>query len=201
MPDATGDAKPAKSTMTFFVSSTGSGAAGGNLGGLAGADAKCQALAAAVGGGDHTWRAYLSTNTRSNPAGAKVNARDRIGSGPWTNQKGVVVAPSNAALHVAGFVFRAVDILDEKGVGITDKTRRGILTGTLRTGEADPAADCVNWTSAVEPGFGAAVGRTDAETIASTTTAWNFAYVAQCSEAGVRAVESEGRIYCFAADN
>src|SRR4029078_7463323 len=87
----------AKSTMTFFITSTGRGAMGGNLGGLSGADKKCQDLAAAVGGGDHTWHAYLSVSAAA-PGGA-VNAKQRIGSGPWVNQKGTVIAASLTALH------------------------------------------------------------------------------------------------------
>ena len=85
-----------QSAMTFFVTSTGSGK-GADFGGLAGADAHCQKLAAAVGAGNHTWRAYLSAS--ATPSSAAVNARDRIGAGPWQNTKGVVVASNVAELH------------------------------------------------------------------------------------------------------
>src|ERR1700745_1100301 len=89
-------AQSQQADMTFFVTSAGPGK-GGDLGGLAGADAHCQSLAQAVGAGNKTWRAYLSTNGRG---GANaVNARDRIGNGPWQNAKGVVIAPSVADLH------------------------------------------------------------------------------------------------------
>ena len=88
----------AQNNMTFFITSVGSGK-GGDLGGLAGADAHCQQLSQAAGAGGKTWRAYLSTN-QANPGGA-VNARDRIGNGPWQNAKGVVIATSVADLHSA----------------------------------------------------------------------------------------------------
>lgn len=199
--DAGSDATPpTKSTMTFFVTSTGSGAAGGNLGGLAGADAKCSALAAAVGGGDHTWRAYLSAVPRNgNP---KVDARDRIGAGPWRNKLGVEIAPSNAALHAAGFVMRAADVRDENGLLIADATKRAILTGTSSEGRAFNGAvsNCENWTMSTANTYAVEIGRADAETLALATARWNSAGAVPCSETGMRTVNSEGRIYCFAAD-
>src|ERR1700693_4393118 len=109
---ALGLAAPAQaqsSTMSFFVTSVGSGK-GGDLGGLAGADTHCQTLAAAAGAGSKTWHAYLSTQGAS-----AVNARDRIGAGPWTNAKGTAVAKSVDDLHSAGNNLTKQSSLTEKG--------------------------------------------------------------------------------------
>src|SRR5258708_4170723 len=96
-----GNAQAQQANMTFFITSEGPGK-GGDLGGLAGADAHCQKLAAAVGAGGKTWHAYLSSATASTNPGATVNARDRIGPGPWQNAKAVVIATSVDGLHSAG---------------------------------------------------------------------------------------------------
>src|SRR5512134_871470 len=136
--------------MSFFITSAGSGN-GANLGGLAGADKICQNLAAAAGAGNRTWRAYLSAAAAAGqPA---VNAKDRIGKGPWRNAKGVVVANSVADLHSDMNMLSKENSLTEKGAmvnGVGDKpNQHDILTGsqadgTLQTGEAP----CGNWTSA-----------------------------------------------------
>src|SRR5262249_51343946 len=101
---------PAKSKMTFFVTSTGSGALGGNLGGLTGADKKCQDLATAAAAGDHTWHAYLSV--------AGTNAKDRIGSGPWLNQRGETIAGNVTQLHDFQFIPQNSIMIDEKGADV-----------------------------------------------------------------------------------
>jgi hypothetical protein len=129
-------------SMSFFVSSTGSGN-GGNLGGLAGADKHCQALAAKAGAGNRTWRAYLST---SNP---DVNARDRIGKGPWYNAKGMLVASSVAELHSEKANINNDTALDEQGRSINAQgapNRHDILTGSTPEGTATTMT-CQNWTS------------------------------------------------------
>src|SRR6202051_5054759 len=125
--------------MTFFITSVGSGK-GGDLGGLAGADAHCQALAQAAGAGNKTWRAYLSTSARG---GANaVNARDRIGNGPWQNAKGTVIATSVADLHSDNNKMIKANALDEKGQPIKVRGDRpnmhDILTGSDKDGRAFP---------------------------------------------------------------
>src|SRR5262247_571715 len=140
--------------MSFFVTSAGPGN-GANLGGLAGADKVCQTLAAAAGAGNRTWRAYLSAAAANGqPA---VNARDRIGKGPWMNVKGVVVAKSVADLHSDANNLGGETSLTEKGAQVPGN-QHDILTGsqadgTLQTG----GAPCGNWTSAATTG-GAMLG-------------------------------------------
>src|ERR1700680_3825321 len=107
-------AQAQEANMTFFVTSEGPGK-GGDLGGLAGADAHCQKLATAVGAGNKTWHAYLSSSTNAANPGATVNARDRIGKGPWQNSKGVVIATSVEDLHSAGNKISKESGLTEKG--------------------------------------------------------------------------------------
>src|ERR1700723_1833779 len=139
--------------MSFFVTSVGNGD-GANLGGLAGADAHCQALASAVGAGGHTWHAYMSTQAANGqPA---VNARDRIGKGPWTNAKGVVVAKDLAELHGQNNLTKQTS-LSEKGEVINGRgdtpNRHDALTGTQPDGTAFPAGEdrtCSNWTSSTK---------------------------------------------------
>ena len=142
-------AQSQQADMTFFVTSAGPGK-GGDLGGLAGADAHCHALAQAVGAGNKTWRAYLSTNARggANP----VQARDRIGNGPWKNAKGVVIATGVADLHSDNNKIGKETAFNEKGeaVKVTGDTplMHDILTGSDKDGHAFPA----KWTSPVETG-------------------------------------------------
>ena len=139
--------------MTFFVTSTGSGK-GADFGGLAGADKHCQALAAAVGAGNHTWRAYLSASAAGGaPA---VNARDRIGPGPWQNAKGVVVARNVDELHGTNNLTKQT-ALTEKGDVVNGRgdtpNKHDILTGSQPDGKAyTDAADhtCGNWTKSGE---------------------------------------------------
>src|SRR6516225_227010 len=132
-------AQSQQADMTFFITSAGLGK-GGDLGGLAGADAHCQALAQAIGAGNRTWRAYLSTNARggANP----VNARDRIGNGPWQNAKGVVIATSVADLHSDNNKMGKANALDESGQPFKVRGDRpnmhDILTGSDKDGRAFP---------------------------------------------------------------
>src|SRR5690348_6630598 len=133
-----GQPQMAKSSMTFFITSTGSGK-GADFGGLAGADRHCQTLAAAAGAGDHTWRAYVSTQG----AGA-VNARDRIGKGPWRNAKGVVVANNIDELHGTNNLNKQT-ALTEKGEVVNGRgdtpNRHDILTGSKPDGTAFSGSD------------------------------------------------------------
>jgi hypothetical protein len=151
--------------MSFFITSVGSGK-GGDLGGLAGADAHCQALAQTVGASNKTWRAYLSTNARG---GANaVNARDRIGNGPWQNAKGAVIATSVADLHSENTKMGKAIALDEIGRQIKVRgdspVMHDILTGSDKNGRAFPPnmdLTCNNWTSS---SFGVAMlGHADRE--------------------------------------
>src|SRR5579871_4823782 len=149
--------------MTYFITSNGPGK-GADLGGIDGADKQCQTLAAAAGAGAKTWHAYLSTQAADGkPA---VNARDRIGKGPWQNAKGVVVAKDVADLHSASNNLTKQTALSEKGEVINGRgdtpNRHDALTGTQADGSAFPPGDdrtCKNWTSSTQ---GAAmVGHTD----------------------------------------
>ena len=186
--------------MTFFITSAGPGN-GANLGGLAGADKHCQTLAAAAGAGNRTWRAYLSAAAAAGqPA---VNARDRIGKGPWMNAKGVVVAKDVAHLHSDMNALSKENSLTEKGAtvnGVGDKpNQHDILTGsqadgTLQTGEAP----CGNWTSAETTG-GAMVGHHDRQGGGAAATSWNASHASRgCSQQNLIATGGNGLFYCFA---
>src|SRR5262247_2238845 len=149
---------PQSPNTTFFVTSVGSGK-GADLGGLAGADAHCQQLAATVGAGGKTWHAYLSTNG-ANPGGP-VNARDRIGKGPWQNSKGVVIAKDVDDLHSANNNLTQQTSLTERGTMIAgvgmQPNWHDVLTGSQADGRAWPAnlnLTCNNWTSST---FGSAM--------------------------------------------
>lgn len=187
-PPAPPPPKP-KSTMTFFVTSTGS-TTGGNLGGLEGADKKCQELAAAVGGDDHTWRAYLSAQG--------TNAKDRIGTGPWFNQKGELVASNVDELHAYNRVLPSTLLLDEKGNPVPEgKTM--ILTGTKHDGTALPQT-CNNWTSNQNNQQHRA-GDAAADSNPLLGVRWNDAVKNYgCSQNAINANKGEGRLYCFAID-
>lgn len=132
---------PATNRMTFFVTSAGPGK-GGHLEGLAGADRHCQALADAVGAGDRTWRAYLSTSYEDKPA---INAGDRIGPGPWYNTKGILLARGVADLHKGNRLNQEMAGFNEKGEPVSGV---GIQTGSLPDGTAAVGMNCNNWTSA-----------------------------------------------------
>jgi hypothetical protein len=178
--------------MSFFVTSAGSGADGGNLGGLTGADERCQDFAAAVGAGSKTWRAYLSTST--------VNARDRIGSGPWFNQAGVQIAATVAALHTDGLSNgNPQHILDETGTP-APANQHDILTGSLEDGTIAGTLTCADWTSnAATPTGQPQVGHSDIPGNPDFSPSWNSAHVSgNCSQAGLVSTGGAGRLYCFA---
>ena len=185
--------------MTFFVTSAGPGN-GANLGGLAGADKHCQALAATAGAGNRTWRAYLSAAAAAGqPA---VNAKDRIGKGPWMNMKGVVVAKSVADLHSDMNNLNKETALTEKGMtvnGVGDKpNQHDILTGSNADGTlqmGDPP--CGNWTSA--DAGGAMLGHVDRMGRGATGPSWNAAHMSKgCSQDNLIGTGGNGYLYCFA---
>ena len=193
----------------FFVTSTPIGN-GGNLGGLAGADNYCQQLAQAAGAGAKTWRAYLSTQ----PADGKpaVNARDRIGKGPWQNSKGVVIAKDVADLHSAANNLTKATALSEKGDVINGRgdtpNRHDVLTGSQADGTAFAAGDdrtCKNWTSSTQ---GAAmVGHADRVGLRDddASKSWNTSHPSRgpdggCSQNDLKSTGGDGLFYCFAAN-
>ena len=192
-----------KSVTRFFVTSRGIGR-GGDLGGLAGADAHCQALAMAEGSGDHTWRAYLSASaTVSQPA---VHARDRIGPGPWYNSEGELVAATLAELHGAASRISKALALTERldvvnGVGDTPNTH-DILTGSQSDGTAFPPGDdrsCANWTSS--SAGRAQVGHHDRKSDPSGADSWNSAHASSgCSQDAFSRGAGAALLYCFALD-
>jgi hypothetical protein len=181
--------------MTFFISSTGSGN-GANLGGLEGADALCQRLAEAAGSTGKTWRAYLSTST--------VNARDRIGAGPWYNAKGVLIANGLDDLHSDENGINKETGLTETGAAVPGRgekpNQHDILTGTNADGTAN-ANTCGDWTL---DGEGSAMlghfDRKGPDTLA-TATSWNAAHPSRgCSQEGLVGTGGAGLLYCFAAN-
>ncbi len=191
-----------QSAMTFFVTSTGSGK-GADFGGLAGADKHCQTLATAAGAGSHTWYAYLSTS----PAGGSpaVNARDRIGNGPWQNAKGVVIASSVAELHGNNNLNKQT-ALTEKGEVVNGRgdtpNKHDILTGAKPDGTAFTGSDdmtCGNWTKS---GEGVAmVGHHDRMGLGTPEAArsWNSSHPSSgCSDEGLKSTGGAGLLYCFA---
>jgi hypothetical protein len=187
--------------MTFFITSTSPGK-GANLGGLGGADAHCAALAKAAGApATRVWRAYLSTTAADGkPA---VNAKDRIGSGPWFNAKGVQVAASVADLHSDNNKLSKENSLNEKGEvnnGRGDTpNRHDIMTGSNLDGTAHTAT-CSNWTNGAQGGGGARVGHHDRQGGGDVPTSWNSAHSTPgCSIEELRKVGGEGFFYCFAA--
>jgi len=188
-------------SVTFFVTSAGPGH-GADLGGLAGADRHCQALAEAVGAGDREWHAYLSTlPTAAAPA---VNARDRIGAGPWYNAKGVRIAASVADLHGEAANLSKSTVLTERGDTVNGRGDRpnthDILTGSDLDGTAfvaDGYTNCDNWTSS---GAGSArVGHHDRQGGGEHPTSWNSAHNSRgCSAENLQASGGAGLYYCFA---
>jgi len=192
--------------MTFFVTSEGSGK-GGDLGGLAGADAHCQTLATAAGSTGKTWHAYLSSQGAN-----AVNAKDRIGKGPWTNAKGVVVAKDVADLHGTSNNLSKQTSLSEKGEVINGRgdtpNRHDALTGTQADGTAFAGADdrtCGNWTKS---GAGAAMlGHIDRQGLRddAPSKSWNASHPSRgpdggCSQADLKSTGGDGLFYCFATN-
>jgi len=201
-----GSVQAQQANMTFFITSAGPGK-GADLGGLAGADAHCQALAQAAGAGNKTWRAYLSSSTNAANPGATVNARDRIGRGPWQNPKGVVIATSVEDLHSANNKISKATAINEKGEQVKVRgdtpNMHDILTGSDMEGRAFPGnlnLTCNNWTSST---FGSAMlGHVDREGIADTVFqhSWNAAHMSRsCSQPDLVATGGNGLLYCFAA--
>jgi hypothetical protein len=189
---------PQAPNMTFFVTSVGSGK-GADLGGIAGADAHCQQLAATVGAGGKTWRAYLSST--ANAPGGVVNARDRIGKGPWQNSKGEVIAKDVDDLHGSGSNLNKDTALTERGTKVSvagmDPNYHDALTGSTPDGRAFPAnlnLTCGNWTSSNT--FGSAeLGHIDR----SNNSSWNSAHMSRaCSQPDLVATGGNGLFYCFA---
>ena len=207
---AVAGAQAQQTTMTFFITSVGTGT-GGDLGGLAGADRHCQTLAQTVGAGNRTWRAYLSTSAAGDqPA---VNARDRIGRGPWQNARGVVIARDVDELQGRNNLNKQT-ALTEQGAPVNGRgdtpNMHDILTGSQVDGRAFPGRDdlgedmtCHNWTS---HGEGAAmVGHHDRRGLFDTDAAqsWNAAHPSRgsaegCSQEALRSTGGNGLFYCFA---
>jgi hypothetical protein len=182
--------------MSFFVTSAGSGD-GANLGGLEGADAICQKLAEAAGSSGQTWKAYLSAEG--------VNAKDRIGAGPWVNAKGVEIAPDLAALHSDANAISKDTALTEKGEIVKGRgdepNQHDVLTGSNADGTLAAGQTCSDWTS---NGDGAAIvghhDRMGPDTLA-TATSWNAAHPSRgCSQEALVGTGGNGYFMCFAAD-
>jgi hypothetical protein len=200
-----GGAQPFAGDMGFFVSSAGSGR-GADLGGLEGADRICRTLAEAAGAGGRTWRAYLSTQ-----GSGAVNARDRIGSGPWVNAKGIVIAKNLTELHGVNNLNKQTALTEKgevvKGRGDTPNMH-DILTGSKPDGTAfgvDADRTCANWTSS---GAGAAmVGHSDRTGLdeSAPMKSWNSSHPSRgpgggCSQDDLKTTGGMGLLYCFAAD-
>ena len=192
--------------MTFFVTSAGPGK-GGDLGGLAGADAHCAKLAQAAGSTGKTWHAYLSTQGPN-----AVNARDRIGKGPWQNAKGVFVAKSLDDLHGDSNNITKQTNLSEKGDVINGRgdtpNRHDILTGSTPEGRAFPAGEdrtCNNWTSSTA---GAAMlGHHDRQGLRddAPSKSWNSSHPSRgpgggCTQDDLKSTGGDGLMYCFAVN-
>ena len=199
-------AQSQQANMSFFVTSVGLGK-GADLGGLAGADGHCQQLAASVGAGGKTWHAYLSTQ-----GDGAVNARDRIGKGPWMNVKGVVVATSVDDLHSANNKLSKQNNLSEKGDvinGIGDTpNRHDILTGSTPDGKAFPAdkdMTCKNYTSSTQGSV--MLGHNDRRGLRDDdpSKSWNSSHPSRgaeggCSQADLVSTGGAGLLYCFAVN-
>ncbi len=201
---------PSTGPMSFFVTSAGSGK-GADLGGLAGADAICQKLATAAGAGGKTWKAYLSVQgvfpRQGIAAVPSINARDRIGQGPWYNAKGVLIASNLDHLHNGNNLTKET-ALDERGNLVNGRTEtpneHDILTGSRADGNSfapGPDATCKGWTSSSD---GAAiVGHHDRASAMPEAwgKSWNFSHFsAGCSQQALVGTGGAGRFYCFAVN-
>ena len=199
---------PQAPNMTFFVTSSGLGK-GGDLGGLEGADRQCQTLAQAAGAGGKTWRAYLSTQAVN--GATAVNARDRIGSGPWQNFKGEIVAKSVADLHSPDNKLSMQTSLTERGTMVAGRgytpNYHDALTGSQPDGRAFPPNEdrtCSNWTSSSKGS--AIVGHIDRKGLRDddASKSWNSSHLSRgpdggCSQNDLRSTGGNGLFYCFAA--
>jgi hypothetical protein len=190
--------------FSFFITSSAPGN-GGNLNGLDGADKRCQDLAYAQGYGDTEWAAYLSAMARDGqPA---VNARDRIGRGPWYNYRGVLIARDVTDLHSENANINKQTVLTERGGTVNGRgdtpNQHDILTGsnldgTVYTGAG--ATACNNWTSNAAGAGSARVGHFDREGGGQNPTSWNSAHDSSgCSQENLVATGGNGYFYCFAA--
>ena len=202
----TSSAQAQQANMTFFVTSAGKGM-GADLGGLDGADAHCAALAKAAGAKSTNWRAYLSTTLPGGEAG--VNARDRIGKGPWRNAKGVVVAKNVNDLHSVKNNLNKQTSLTEKGEIVKGSgdtpNQHDILTGSDPAGMYSTAGGdttCGNWAKSGEGS--AIVGHHDRAGLKKETrhmTSWNSSHGSRgCSQENLVATGGNGLFYCFAAN-
>jgi hypothetical protein len=185
--------------MTFFITSAGPGK-GADLGGVAGADAHCQTLAKAAGAGNRQWRAYLSSSSGN----ASINARDRIGKGPWVNAKGEQIAKDVDDLHANSRISKQTG-LDEKGAPVNGRgdtpNRHDILTGSSADGRAiaDKDLTCGNWTQSGEGS--AMVGHHDRQGLRDddASKSWNSSHPSRgCSQEALRSSGGDGLFYCFA---
>lgn len=194
---------PSNASLSFFVTSTTS--VTGNLGGLAGADATCQRLAAAVGQGGRSWAAYLSAERDASNGNRATNARDRIGTGPWYNANQILVAANLVELHAR--VGDAALFVDERGqringqwTGSPTPNQHDILTGTNADGTVLSGATCADWTSGSAGDVGQ-VGHSDGlgpnQSTAGALASWNSSHTTlNCSDTAPRG--GAGRFYCFA---
>ncbi|MBT8480580.1 MAG: hypothetical protein HKP36_03235 [Myxococcales bacterium] len=204
--DSAAPVSPTEPSLSFFVTSVGTGSIGGNVGGLAGADALCQTLGAAVGAGGKTWHAYLSSTNE--------DARDRIGAGPWYNARLQAVAANVDELHQNGIprllwgVTEDADgeglVIDENG-DLVPLAEHDIVTGSNAEGTVSEGRTCLDWTS----GSGSDVAQVGHSDIAPPGFAidgvdiqsWNSAHeTASCTEEGLAERQGAGRFYCFAID-
>lgn len=188
-------------SMSFFITSAGPGD-GANLGGLAGADRHCQRLAEAAGVTGKTWHAYLGQQAQGSVKA--INARDRIGKGPWTNAKGVVVATNIDDLHSENNKLGKENSLTEKGAAVNGRgdtpNTHDILTGVGLDGRvASDTTDstCKNWTS--NSAGAASVGHHDRQGGGTNPTSWVNAHPSRgCSQENLRGSGGAGLFYCFA---
>jgi hypothetical protein len=193
-----------QAAMSFFVTSAGPGK-GGDLGGIAGADAHCQSLAQAAGAGNRTWRAYLSNFAA--PGVTPINARDRIGNGPWHNAKGVQIATNVDDLHSANNKVNKETALTEKGEVVKGRgdtpNMHDIMTGSQMDGRVFPGninVTCNNWTSSTVGS--ALVGHHDRQGLTETEfqKSWNSSHMSRsCTQPDLVATGGNGLFYCFAA--
>jgi len=189
-----------QNAVSFFITSVGLGK-GGDLGGLEGADRQCQSLAQAAGAGSKTWHAYLSTQGSSG-----INAKDRIGNGPWSNAKRVQIASNVADLHSQNNKINKESALDEKGNIVNGRgdqsNKHDILTGTQQDGTAVAGSDdatCSNWTSSADGQGNAVVGHHDLIGNTNGPNLWNFSHKTPgCAPANLQRVGGAGLFYCFA---
>jgi hypothetical protein len=203
---AAGGAQAQQPNMSFFITSAGSGN-GADLGGLAGADKICQSLAQSAGAGGKTWHAYLSTQATG--GAAAVNAKDRIGHGPWQNAKGVVVAKDVADLHGSSNNLTKQTALTEKGTVVNGRgdtpNTHDILTGSQADGTAFAAGEdktCGNFTKSGADGA-VMMGHSDRTGLDDSAAAhsWNTSHLSRggCSQDALKGTGGAGLLYCFAA--